>query len=393
MKKLLALIVTVLLLATVMAVPAMANGQNEVYVSSVDELMAALASDTKIILAPGEYLCVSETVQEFWEDEVWEYQLPKPVDILGLSNVTIEGNGQAEIMLDVGFEAVIRVMDSENIVLSGLILGHDVPEYGCGGSGYVISLGNSNNVTIQNCDLYGCGVCGIDMWSGGNVMVNNTVIRDCMANAANFYNLNGPVTFNDCTFSANAYDQSTASWTAFFEVSMGETAGKDAKLVLNNCVIKDNKNTMFINGEPGKTKIELNNCAFSNNVWENEVHVKHNMHNYWSQVYFEDQKPILKDGRTLVPIRGILENLGYTVDWDGNTNTAIISKADVDYEVRVTIDSTTIYKGDEAIEIDVPACIINDRTMVPLRAISEAFDMKVDWDDVARCVLLYALAD
>ena len=150
---------------------------------------------------------------------------------------------------------------------------------------------------------------------------------------------------------------------------------------------------MFINGEPGKTKIELNNCAFSNNVWENEVHVKHNMHNYWSQVYFEDQKPILKDGRTLVPIRGILENLGYTVDWDGNTNTAIISKADVDYEVRVTIDSTTIYKGDEAIEIDVPACIINDRTMVPLRAISEAFDMKVDWDDVARCVLLYALAD
>ena len=218
MKKVLALIAAMMMLVTALAVPAMANAQNEVYVSTVDELKAALASDTKIVLAPGRYVCVSEMVHEEWDGMAWDYEVPKPVDIDSLTNVTIEGNNQAEIVLDVGFEAVIRVMNSSNITLSGLILGHDVPEYGCEGDGYVISTSNSSDITIVNCDLYGCGVSGINSWSDKNITVNGSVIRDCMVNAASFYSLQGPVTFNDCAFTANAYDESAADWSAFFEV-------------------------------------------------------------------------------------------------------------------------------------------------------------------------------
>ena len=102
-----------------------------------------------------------------------------------------------------------------------------------------------------------------------------------------------------------------------------------------------------------------------------------------------DQPPIIENNRTLVPLRGVLENMGYNVNWDEATNTAIISKYDVPYEVRVTIGSNKILKGDSEIEIDVPATIINDRTMVPIRAVSEAFEKKVDWDDESRSVLIY----
>ena len=147
---------------------------------------------------------------------------------------------------------------------------------------------------------------------------------------------------------------------------------------------------MFVNCDTGKSDMVINNCTFENNVWENEIHVVHNKHGYWSQVYFEDQKATAIDGRTLVPVRGVLENMGYVVEWDGDTKTAIITNPAVNLEVRVTLDSKIIYKGDETIEIDVPACVLNERTMVPLRAITEAFDMRVEWDGIARCVVIYA---
>ncbi len=92
------------------------------------------------------------------------------------------------------------------------------------------------------------------------------------------------------------------------------------------------------------------------------------------------------EGRTLVPLRAIFEALGASVEWDNVTRTVTSEKgSDV---ISLTVGADTFYKNDEPIELDVPAQIINDRTMVPARAIAEAYGVGVEWDAATRTVIL-----
>ena len=97
-----------------------------------------------------------------------------------------------------------------------------------------------------------------------------------------------------------------------------------------------------------------------------------------------DQNPVIKEGRTLVPVRKILESLGATVDWDGDTQTVTAKLLGV--EIKLTIGSNKMYVAGNEIIIDVPAEILNGRTLVPVRAISEAFLFNVDWDAQTRTI-------
>ncbi|MBQ3110729.1 MAG: leucine-rich repeat protein [Clostridia bacterium] len=92
----------------------------------------------------------------------------------------------------------------------------------------------------------------------------------------------------------------------------------------------------------------------------------------------------IKNDRTMVPMRAIFESLGADVSWDDSTKTAIGVKDGV--EVKITIGENVLYKNGEAIELDAPAEITNDRTMVPVRAISEAFGCTVEWDNETKTV-------
>lgn len=91
-----------------------------------------------------------------------------------------------------------------------------------------------------------------------------------------------------------------------------------------------------------------------------------------------DQQPFIENDRTLVPLRKIFEALGAEVNWDAPTLTVFAKKDDT--EISLTIGSDILYKNGEKIKIDAKAKVVNDRTMVPVRAISEAFNAKVDWD-------------
>lgn len=101
---------------------------------------------------------------------------------------------------------------------------------------------------------------------------------------------------------------------------------------------------------------------------------------------FPDQKPILEDGRTLVPARGVFEALGATVSWNGNTNTATIRTNSKD--VTITIGQKYIVVNAKRIPIDVPAKIINGRTMIPLRAVAEALECEVGWDGATYVAII-----
>lgn len=90
-----------------------------------------------------------------------------------------------------------------------------------------------------------------------------------------------------------------------------------------------------------------------------------------------DTPPTVVDGRTLVPVRAIFEAIGATVTWDNDTRTATGVRDDV--VVTIQIDNATAYVNGEARTLDVPAQIINNRTMVPARFISEAMGCEVTW--------------
>lgn len=90
-----------------------------------------------------------------------------------------------------------------------------------------------------------------------------------------------------------------------------------------------------------------------------------------------DTPPTIVDGRTLVPVRAIFEAIGATVTWDSATRTATGVRDDV--VVTIQIDNATAYVNGEARTLDVPAQIINNRTMVPARFISEAMGCEVTW--------------
>ena len=102
------------------------------------------------------------------------------------------------------------------------------------------------------------------------------------------------------------------------------------------------------------------------------------------QVEFKNAKPVIIEGRTLVPMRDIFEALGLVVGWDAETKTVTGKKGVTD--ISLTIGKNKIYVDGKAQTIDVPAQIISGSTMVPLRAIGNSVGCKVSWDQNTRTV-------
>lgn len=99
-----------------------------------------------------------------------------------------------------------------------------------------------------------------------------------------------------------------------------------------------------------------------------------------------DQPPAIIDGRTLVPLRAIFESLGATVDWNGETQTVTSKRGST--SISLSIDSNIMHKNGKAVTLDVPAQLISDRTLVPARAVAEAFGCDVDWDSDTKTVTI-----
>ena len=97
-----------------------------------------------------------------------------------------------------------------------------------------------------------------------------------------------------------------------------------------------------------------------------------------------DVPPQLVEQRTLVPLRAIFEKLGATVEWDQATQTATATKG-TDV-VQITIDSTTAYVNGQAQTLDVPAMAIDGRTLVPVRFVSESLQADVQWIQESQTV-------
>lgn len=103
-------------------------------------------------------------------------------------------------------------------------------------------------------------------------------------------------------------------------------------------------------------------------------------------ISFPDQDPLEQSGRVMVPVNAILEALGAEVTWDktAKTVTAVLN----DQTLVLQIGSSTATVNGETLDIDAPAIILNSRTLVPVRFISEGLGLTVDWDQTAAQVSL-----
>lgn len=101
-----------------------------------------------------------------------------------------------------------------------------------------------------------------------------------------------------------------------------------------------------------------------------------------------DQPPVQINDRTLVPLRGIFEKLGAKVDWEESTQTVTVKKGSTTLTLKV--GAKTALKDGKPIELEAEPMILNGRTLVPIRFVSEALGAKVDWDETARSVYIYS---
>jgi acyl-CoA thioesterase-1 len=101
---------------------------------------------------------------------------------------------------------------------------------------------------------------------------------------------------------------------------------------------------------------------------------------------FVDQNPQVINGRTLVPMRKIFEELGAAISWDDATKTVTAIKGDIVIQLTIGNKKVNVNGVDQV--LDVPGTIVNGRTMVPLRFVSEGLKSKVDWDSRTRTVVI-----
>ncbi len=96
--------------------------------------------------------------------------------------------------------------------------------------------------------------------------------------------------------------------------------------------------------------------------------------------------PTIVEGRTLLPLRAVVEGMGGTVVWDERTQTATLMHEDD--EIRLTIGEQEAYLNGEAHMLDVAPVSINDRTMLPIRFVAEGFGYLVGWNAATQAVTL-----
>lgn len=104
------------------------------------------------------------------------------------------------------------------------------------------------------------------------------------------------------------------------------------------------------------------------------------------QLLRPEVSPTIESGRTLVEMRSIFEALGAELEWDGETRKVTAHHGDK--VMMLTIDQMTAILQGQAHELEVPPRIVEGRTVVPLRFVSEALSADVKWDEETRSVMI-----
>lgn len=192
---------TTLLCCLCFAATALANEVEIINVHTVQELVSAMKPDTVINLAPGTYN-ITEASDISTRYISWENTFDGPqLNLNGIKNLTIMGGtsaGDYHLVVSPSYADVIQFFNCDNIRITGVKMGH-LKTGGCVGS--VLHFITSKGIELSNCDLYGCGVIGLELESVNNIKVSRSYIHDCSSELLFMENCN-QVVFDHTTFKA-----------------------------------------------------------------------------------------------------------------------------------------------------------------------------------------------
>ena len=205
------------------------NIRKVVYAETTQEIADNIASNTEIRLSGKTYVIQDEFYRKY-------------IDIANIENFSIVGTEGTEIANESGDDVVIRIYRSRDISIESIIMGHTPIGDIC--TAGVLSVYRSSNVSINDCDIYGCGQMGFDIY-GSQVAMKNTTIRDCSLRIGEAYD--SDVSFDNCTFSNNGYDTEAPWFESEYAIITSLAHGTDygMKMTFNNCTFVDNKKTFF----------------------------------------------------------------------------------------------------------------------------------------------------
>lgn len=227
------------------AVPPMVNictddSADIVTVSSIEELLDAIAPHTTIIVKPGEY-SISDFASTFEDYEAfqewnWSHSYVRfdevfdglELRIVGANGLRIVGGSDnredTKIVTDPRYAALFAFEDCMDIIVKNMTIGHT--ETGdC--TGNVIDLFGTSNVIVDNMDIYGCGVFGIGTYrNSGDIVVKDSCVHDCSYGTFSCEGLWGSLICTGCEFYGSDSFGFTPDYTQDYEaVLYGCTLG------------------------------------------------------------------------------------------------------------------------------------------------------------------------
>jgi len=192
-----------------------------VHVSTAEELVAALADNTTIVLAEGQYDLAT---------------VGNTLNIHGRTGLSILGSGAdvTHIVTPSAYAQVIDIDNTRDITLRGFSAGH-VPEAdGCEGA--VLIMNRSQNVSLESVDLFGSGTVGLVAANTTGLFVSSSVIRECTRAAVSFSSVDAFVDTFEIRDTGG--EQSLVTLT-------------DSALILENAVVQNNgTGSPLVGGEP-----------------------------------------------------------------------------------------------------------------------------------------------
>jgi hypothetical protein len=131
---------------------------------------------------------------------------------------------------------------------------------------------------------------------------------------------------------------------------------------------------------PGSVKnfiiLQLENPYFSNNGISQEIDPG------------RGTVPMILSGRTLVPIRAIIEAMGGSIQWEASTQKITMTARGI--TMNMWVDKTDISVNGVMGKMDVGPSIVNNRTFVPVRFVAQNFDCKVEWlNSTKEAIIVY----
>lgn len=182
-----------------------------------------------------------------------EYAFDNGLSIGAYENLSIIGTGKTRIVVNNGGATVLDSYGAKNLLLYGLVLGHDIsPMDEC--SMGVLSFFGCENVSVVGCDIYGCGLVGIE--ASSDVTVTDSVIRECSYSAVE--------TYSDCTVHfINSVIQDNDGSYLF-------VGAEGTKFIFDDCIIQGNHSTAeFAPASDGmEPDATMNNTTEKDNAWQ-----------------------------------------------------------------------------------------------------------------------------